>query len=245
MTELKAYSCMETYSGEWKGAIIFAKTNLQARKWAANEFNDGELGGLQVTRAPWADKYGSRSKVPAWDMIEHGWHFECYHSSVIINSDTYYDGVEIYDSETETYIHDPETINQFAVGFQDGPIFACQKYHDEYYEEKRKKKEFEEESVKPYREIVLKRLPDAVLIDSDAKFGSREYIYSISSDKEKDIRVVEEISIPFEFPGQKHWAALKLRREPDTYQTIGPMKPYFVCASADLEAFYAWEDKQK
>lgn len=84
MTDLKAYSGMEVNSGEWSGAIVFAKSNLEARKMIANEFNEGELGGLQVTRAKWADQYGSRSKVPIEDMIYHNWHFECWWSGIHI-----------------------------------------------------------------------------------------------------------------------------------------------------------------
>src|SRR5215217_3784535 len=156
MTELKAYSCMEVNSGEWTGAIIFAKSNIDARKQAANEFNDGELGGLQVTRAPWADKYGSRNKIPISDMVDHDWHFECAWSGVTINSDTFHDGVELYNHETKEYYWDEDTKGKEPVGYQEGLAFACQEYADKWYEKKRLEKEFHAQELEYYRSLVLK-----------------------------------------------------------------------------------------
>src|SRR5690606_20613022 len=115
---------METY--EYQGAIIFAKSNIEARRWSANEFNDGELVGMSVKRAPWADKYGSGSKIPAADMVDAGWHFECSYSGARIDSDLYYYGIECYNEETKEYYQDTTCVGKEPVGFQHGPVFACQ-----------------------------------------------------------------------------------------------------------------------
>ncbi len=71
---MKAYAVQEDYEGT--GAIIFAKHAIQARRWGANEFNGGELGGMTCRRAPWADQYAP-GPIPAEVMMEHGWSFLC------------------------------------------------------------------------------------------------------------------------------------------------------------------------
>lgn len=238
---------METSSGEWTGAILFAKTNLEARKWAANEYNDGELGGMQVTRAPWADEYGSSGKIPVKEMIYHGWHFECYWSGRTIQETLYYGEDSFYNHETKEWEEDQSFIGKEPVGFQYGPVFACQEYSDLWHESKRLEKEFHEEQLKLYRAMVFKRLPDAVLINSEERYGQREYISSMPIEDRGfntiGKRYVTDVNIPIEFPGMKHWASLEHRQL--DYRYHGPTKPRFICASGDLEVFQAWVDEQK
>lgn len=237
---------METCSGEWTGAVLFAKSNIEARKKAANEFNDGELGGLRITRAPWADEYGSRAKIPVSEMIHHGWHFECCWSGATINEDTYYEGLELYNYETKEYYWDETLKGQKPVGFQEGLVFACQEYADEYYEYKRKEKEYHEEQYEYYKAILLKRLPDAVIIDED-RFGSRMHISSrdmkTSHFEGLGHRYTYQVHIAFDFPGRKYWAALEYR-QPESYKQ-GPTEPEFACASGDLEVFEKFAKDQK
>jgi hypothetical protein len=247
MSDLKAYSCMETYSGEWSGAIIFAKSNIEARKAAANEFNEGELGGMQVIRAPWADIYAARHLVPISAMVDHGWHFECVWSGCTIDSDLYENGIEFYNKETDEYEWNEVLKGKEPVGFQNGPCFACQEYADKYKEAKIIEKDFNEEQVKIYRDMVVKRLPDAVLIDQDG-YMRRQWIGSRDM-KTSDFlgfnsRYISEVHIPFSFPGMKHWAALEFR-QPEHGNKIGPNKPAFVCASGDREMFENWAKEQK
>lgn len=241
MTELKAYACMETY--ECTGAIIFAKSNIEARKAAANEFNDSELGGMSVKRAPWADKYGSRGKIPIADMIDQGWHFECWYSGLRIDSEIYDYGTDKWNPDTKECEGDTFLVGKTPVGFQEGPVFACQEYADLHWEEQRKRKEYEAEMLKMYRGMVLRRLPDAVLIDGQ-KYGQHEHIYSaLASDG--TTRVVEQVCIPFEFPGMKHNASLHVYRNNNKSDSIGPLLPHFMCANGDRELFEKWAKEQK
>lgn len=242
MTELKAYACMETY--EYTGAVIFAKSNIEARKAAANEFNDNQLGGMSVKRAPWADKYGSRGNIPIDDMIDHGWHFECWCSGLRIDSEIYDYGTDKWNPDTEEYEEDTFLVGKTPVGFQEGPIFACQEYADLYWEEQRKRKEYEEEMLKMYRGMVLARLPDAVLINCDRRYGQGEHIYSEKA-SDGETRVVEQVTIPFEFPGMKHNASLNVYRHSYNHERIGPLLPHFLCANGDKELFEKWAREQK
>lgn len=241
MTELKAYACMETY--EYTGAIIFAKSNLEARKQSANEFNDGQLGGMTVNRAPWADKYGARHKIPIADMVDHDWHFECVYSGIRIESEIYDYGFETYNPDTKEYEDDISLVGKTPVGFQDGPVFACQEYADLHWEEQRKRKTYEAEMLKMYRGIVLARFPDAVLIDCDGRYGQGEHIYSVLA-SDGETRVVEQVTIPFEFPGMKYNVSLSIHRQ-YTNEKIGPVRPQYMCANGDKELFVKWAKEQK
>lgn len=244
MTELKAYACLEPY--ENTGAVIFAKSDIEARRRSANEFHDSEIGGMSVKRAPWADKYQGRQNIPIEVMVDHGWHFECCWSGVTIDSDLYYEGREIYNRETQEYELDKTLIGNKPVGFQEGLVFACQEYADEYHKYKAIEKEFNDEQLKYWRGIVLKNFPDAILSDKKDGYMRDERITSFDMKSNwfrgHGLRYVESVHIPFEFPGMKHWAALTFR-QPD--HRIGPSHPEFTCANGDVEVFTAWAKEQK
>lgn len=234
MIGLKAFACMEPY--ENTGGILFAKSNIEARKWAANEWHDGDIAGMSVKRAQWADKYGSGSKIPIADMVDVGWHFECMWSGLRIDSDLYENPRPVYNEETKEWKDDDFLVGKSPVGFQNTWGFACQEYADLYDEKERKRKEFEEEWLKYYRGLVLKTFPDAILIPAKENSWQGEHIYSSNG-------IVQSVTIPFEFPGVKHWAALKVYREYS--QRIGPIQPHFTCAQGDLEEFEKWAKEQK
>ena len=96
---LLAYAVTEDFEG--MGGIVFARSNIEARKWGAREYNDGELGGMTCKRVPWADRYASERDIPISAMVDVGWHFECHGCGRRIDTDlayTYDDGIE----ETES-----------------------------------------------------------------------------------------------------------------------------------------------
>lgn len=242
MTELKAYACLEPY--ENTGAVIFAKSNIEARRRSADEFHDSDIAGMSVKRAPWADKYGARHKVPIKDMVAHGWHFECCWSGIRIDEYIYDYGVEVYDEEKDEDVWDETVKGKEPIGFQESLCFACQEYADAYYEDDRKRKMFEEEQLKYYRGLVLKNFPDAILVDSENRYGWREHIYSIKV-VGSDLRVVEQVRIPFAFPGMMHSASLEIYRNSVNYEKLGPLFPAFYCANGDKERFQTWAKEQR
>lgn len=245
MTELKAYSCLEPY--EYTGAVIFAKSNIEARRKSADEFHDGEIGGMIVKRAPWADEYGSRGNIPILVMVENGWHFECSWSGIRIDSDLYRDGTYIYNKETKEDEWSGELIGKTPVGNQDSICFACQEYADQWNEYKRIEKEFNDKQLEYFRDIVRKRLPDAIIDDAKDGYMRHESItsFNMKSDWFHGLgpRYVQSVHIPIIFPGRKHWAGLEFRQP--HYGQIGPIEPAFICANGDLEAFQAFVDQQK
>lgn len=59
----KAYSYLET--DEFTGGIVFAKSNIEARRIGANILNMDGIGGMTVSRRKDLDKYEQKG-VPAW-----------------------------------------------------------------------------------------------------------------------------------------------------------------------------------
>jgi len=237
LSELKAYACTEPE--EHTGGVIFAKSNIEARKWAAREWNDGELAGMSVKRAPWADKYGSDNNVPISVMVDNGWHFECAWSGLRIDSDLYNEPQAVKNEETGKWEDDNFLIGKEPVGFQNDLLFACQEYRDLYKKEQQRRKEYEEEMKSLYRGYVLSKLPEAVLVDSK-EFGKGEYIWAQFWE---GIYYVTHATIPFEFPGMKHWAAFKIEQKYG--REIGPFAAKFTCAQADYDEFVKWIEIQK
>lgn len=75
-TQKKAYqvSCDHVECSE----IYFTKSNIEARRWFADEHCGGELAGISCTRCHWADEYYPKyPPVKAW--LENGYWFECQH----------------------------------------------------------------------------------------------------------------------------------------------------------------------
>lgn len=237
----KCYICNDTYSQEnWE--IYFADSNIQARKWFANEHNDGELGGIRCVRAPGLDKYKVAHEIPVRVLIDMNWHFECYWSGIEVNYDLYdnegYDGWNFKEKKYEWI----EFKNKEPIGFYNRPVFACKEWEEEYYEEKKRRKEFEDGWFSFYERMILNRLPDAKLIYDSEKYGQRRHAYSERANK---VYCLSQMIIPFAFPGMKHWASLELRREPCSVSFIGPIQPKYYCANGDKETFEKWAEEQK
>ena len=95
---MKAYTAVEELSGEYSGTVVYAKSNVEARRKAANELNDGEFGGLRVIREPQLDKY-TRASIPMDVMINIGWWIDCSNCGVRVNADMYEDEEE-YEGKT-------------------------------------------------------------------------------------------------------------------------------------------------
>jgi len=67
-------------------AIIFAGSNIEARKWGAHEWNGGELGGMRCSRVHGFDRFVGID-IPASEMIRMGWWFECSNCGGRIDDD--------------------------------------------------------------------------------------------------------------------------------------------------------------
>ncbi len=85
----RAYAVLE--DSESTGGIVFARSNVEARRIGAAIYHDGEFSGRHCNRVPWADAYEPEGNVPASVCIDNGWHFECCGCGANIDSDWLYD----------------------------------------------------------------------------------------------------------------------------------------------------------
>lgn len=88
---MPAFLAVEDNSGENQGNVYFAPSNIHARRMAADEFNDGELDGLRVTRDRGLDQYEEQGWVPLHEMVWRGWWTGCSHCGCDIRSEYYED----------------------------------------------------------------------------------------------------------------------------------------------------------
>lgn len=74
---MPAYAVNDYESDEPKGVVLFAKSNIEARRLGASALDCDEIGGLSCCRAPWADEFEASRVVPAEVMLAYGWHLTC------------------------------------------------------------------------------------------------------------------------------------------------------------------------
>lgn len=207
---LLAYAVTEDY--ENTGAILFARSDIEARKHGANEFNDGEIGGICCRRAPWADAYAG-TPMPAWVMIAHGWHFECSGCGERIDSDWLDDqGFDVHG----------------VIGQQYGRVYCCDSCRS--WDEAREavRKAVGAEMIARLSAMLLQRLPGVTIIRTHANARRGE----------SGAYVADECAIHFEYPGQQYGPGefRTIRR----YGITGPLKPAFYCSAGDVKVFEAF-----
>lgn len=227
-----------TEPNESNGGIVFAKSNIHARKIGASEWNDGDLGGMSCRRASWADQYRD-SGVPVSDMVGHGWHFECCGCGIRIDEDIsdWRDRVRNGDTFAEML----QTARRYRkwtpdriVGVQDGLVFCDGQCSNDYAERESERKRRQDRWLARFRKIILRRFPDAQFVENDT-YRARPHCYVAQT---KGRWRVEQVFMPFNFPGAQYGPA-SLDYNPRSYSR-GKEKPAYTCAGGDVEAFKAY-----
>lgn len=215
---MPAYSYLET--DEFSGGIVFARSNIEARRLGANLLNMDEIGGMQVTRRKDLDKYEGTG-VPARELVAEGWWFECHGCGMRIN---------------DCALDDAGLPISGIVGTQGRSIYCCHTCRMEALAEDAASKAYGEAFLEMLRDLVRARFPDI-------EHHFDEHRSHVFIPRYSDPIVVAEAEVNFSFPGMKRGpAALRYRHEPPHYhggQLIGPVKPEFYCCNGDREAFEA------
>lgn len=209
---MKAFIVQEPDEGT--GGVIFAKSNIAARRIGADEYNGGEFGGLSVHRAPGLDQY-AESGVPAHIMIAEGWWFECSGCDMRIN---------------EENLSEEGLPVSGVVGTMDGPVFCCAHRHEQWTESQRRKREAGAAFLEKLRQHVGRRLGAIDFVSGEFK----EHVYVVEVDGHL---IVRRAVVSFKFPGMAVGPA-SLRY--DETQENGPQPLVFYCCSGDKEAFEAF-----
>jgi len=229
---MKAYAVLEEY--ENTGGIFYARHAVVARRNGANEHADGEFSAVTCRRAHWADDYYGKG-LPISVMVQHGWHFECAGCGRRIDEDM---------ADWRGQTRDEHSFRQILsiarryrkwepshiVGTQHGIAFCTSQCHDEHEAHEAERKRRQAHAIEVFRRRVLKRFPDAKLVDDPSRL--RPHAFATMN---KGRWCVEQVSVEFEFPGMKHGPAQYRWDRRDIWRDR--RKPYFTCCAGDKEAF--------
>ena len=210
-TKRKAYSFIEPCNNA--GAIYFANSNIEARKIGANEFNDGELGGVTCSRAPWADKYVGEG-IPIWKMMAEGWNFECCGCGITMDIDTLEDeGIDFTKS----------------IGTQHSMCFCQQSCKQKYQQERQEIEALQDYYIHLFKDMIASKFGHVEF--SENAFQRHAYVT-----KHLGVFNLQQCRVTFKLPGITYEASLEYWFK---YQEMGPIKPFYMCAKCDREAFEA------
>jgi hypothetical protein len=217
---LRAYAVTE--SGENTGGIIFARHDIVAKRWGANEYGDGDIHSMSCRRAPWADHLAESGVVPAKLMIGHGWHFECHGCGERIDED---------------WLRENHLPLDGVCGSQNGWVFCCARCKWRHMKYLAAERAAAEEAITCFKAVIRARFGDVEFPVTVGKYGG-SHAYVIRGDRGG--WHWQEVSVAFNFPGQQIGPAHLERRQPHGRGRngfIGPVKPDYTCYSGDREAF--------
>jgi len=211
-----AYTYNET--DEWSGGVVFARSNIEARRMGANLLNMDEIAGLTVQRRPDLDQYADTG-VPARVLVEEGWWFECHGCGLRIN---------------DYRMEDAGLPVSGIVGYEQGRVYCSHACRMESRAEDAARDAFGKAFLDMLQDMVRARFPGA-----EIHFGDGRHHASVPRYWPL---VAQQAVVEFEWPGQKIGrASLEYHHATDYGATlIGPVRPEFRCCNGDREAFEAF-----
>lgn len=208
-----AYAVLE--NDERTGGIIYATSNIAARRQGANEYGDGELSYVTCNRAPWADRYHGKP-IPIDLMVLHGWWFECGHCGKRIDEDL------LWEKQIE-----PEDL----IGFEHSVSYCDARCEAGAALDKAHREHLQKRWLRRFAKIVKRRFPEAVPVLKHAYASHDGTRYRL-----------QEVTVAFDFPGRQHWPAELTWHRMRSWKDQLRSKPYYQCAGGDREAFEAYAD---
>lgn len=206
---VKAFAVLVDY--ENTGGIVFAKSNVVARRLGANQYADGEFSHVSCRRAPYADDYAERP-MPAWLMVAHGWRFDCSACGVRIDEDCIEEaGLEIGG----------------VIGHQNGHIY-CDSVCEAAHEMERAGSKYRAARwYRRFERIILRKFPRAEIVRG-GRFFTRNYHSHLVAGKHR----TQQIIVSFDFEGRKYaYASLRYDRGKGIR---------FECSAGDRATFEDW-----
>lgn len=207
---LKAYTVLE--DNENTGDIFFARHAIVARRLGANEFNDGELGGLTCRRAHWADKYAKAGHVPFTAKFDYGWWIECTGC-----------GATIREGADEEEDDDGDPVEPYDLVERGDCVFCRPACYDRWKADRAETKRIKEETIGEMTDMLLRLVPGAVLTGDS-------HVYVSYHEKP---RRAQQCVIHFAFPGMLIGSASY------RFDKAGEKPTVLVCRG-DLYAFSHW-----
>jgi len=211
-----AYTYNET--DEWSGGVVFARSNIEARRLGANLLNMDEIAGLSVQRRPDLDEYVDTG-VPARVLVEEGWWFECHGCWLRLD---------------DCGMEDAGLPVSGIVGYEQGRVYCSHACRMESQAEDAARDAFGKAFLDMLQDVVRRRFPGA-----EIQFeGGRHHAYV----PRYWPLVAQQARVEFDWPGQKIGrASLEYYHADAQGRTlIGPVRPEFRCCIGDREAFEAF-----
>lgn len=238
--------------------IIFAATDIAARRCYANhhDYPPDTLAGIHTKRMPEWDQY-SPGPVPALDMVDAGWWFECEGCNIKICSDDIGEPVG-YDDDNwymaREYGPDISRGIMRPIEPRRGQVYCCQECHDEDMAEKRRIKRMRAAAMRIAMARLASRHPGVTpLLRPD----SNDTYAHIAHDWRTGHLLIHELRISISFPGMRHAGYLRMTDEkwrsgrtpdwaPHTKANALPMSArqrdwHISIANGDQDAWDAWK----
>jgi hypothetical protein len=212
----KAFMYQET--DEWTGGIVFAGSNIEARRIGANLLDRDGIGGMSVHRRADLDRYESEG-VPARVLVADGWWFECSGCGMRVDEDN---------------LIDEGMSTAGVVGVEGGRVYCCHTCQRDDLARRAAKKAFGEAYLDMMRDIVRRRFPGI-----DHRFEDHRHHYYV--DRCGGEMCVRDATVEFSFPGGQYSVSLRMRHAGQYGKPlIGPVRPEFFGSNGDREAFEAF-----
>lgn len=227
----KAYSVLDR--DEWTGGIVFASRRDQAIRRATARYFDGDGPETRCSREAWADIHAG-GPVPAGEMVEHGWRFECSGCGRTIDAD-------MRDLACSSGTPDGGMYEDWTpaavVGTQDSAVYCTARCEDSDRIGKERSRRLRDRAVARFTRILLARLPDAKPVDVEAYGGRPGAEFS-----DGDVPLLQRVTVPFAFAGA-HYGYAAIEYSPRGFHADRRLS--YSCPSGDAEAFDAFQSAQQ
>lgn len=224
--------------------IIFARSSIEAkRRWSNEHWNGDEIAGITAKRKPEWDQHAP-GPVPALELIDAGWWFECHGCGCHINNDDIgtrdrsYRTRADYDLDRE-YGPDISIPLMEPVELPSQRVWCCAQCRDHDLAKRAMIKRWENRIVGWMGRRVLKRFPEAVLIPfRDSTMRTHCYV-----GLDAGLWTAKQAIVCFTWPGMKIGpASLRIDSE---YRSSSqwrkkPRRAQWSCCNGDREAFEAY-----
>jgi len=202
-----------TEPDEGIGGVVFASSDIVARRVGANRYNDGELSGMRVRRASWADRFAP-GPVPFTALFDQGWWQDCQGC-----------GVRIEDGACD----DAGNYRVFKPVETAQGVFCRPSCHSRHQAHERARQRAEQRAIAQLQDHVRSRLGEVV-------FEERQHAYVSRLGRHWQ---AEQVVVRFSFPGATLGPA-SCRFEWKNGKPYGPLQPQFFCPAGDKAAFEAF-----
>lgn len=214
------------------GCVVFAPSDIVARRKAASELDCDEISGLSCRRAPWADEFEATRVIPATLMLANGWYLICAGCEQTISEDC---TVTRYDDDGEEY---EEDVN--PVGTQHC-VYCTPECQKRDKDERARRKRGERRFWSALAREALRKMPGITIDPDNTESGSsRHHRYFGNHTKSNRDRAICFV-VGFHFPGSKYGGSY--RYDLDYEATKGTRQ--VLIANGDMEAWETFRPSPK